>query len=195
MTWQNKPPPDVISSRMDAGERLIWWARPVPRHLMRWQVGRQMVLGFCLMVPAFGLWGAAAAGDMRIGLVAMLLSVVALWLLSTPLRRYFAAARTAYALTDRRALIVNRLSSMSFPLEMIDFVETMSSQNGGTSHVLFYEELPLFRPRHMDAIFSIRKSGFLAISDCEWLARNMLLFRAQRRTADQDAEGYRSNDV
>lgn len=176
-----RPPaiaPEALRARLERGEKLIWWDRPIPGLLARRELGFPML--FALVFLGFSLFWMAAAS--RAGgpfaLFGAPFVLVGLWLLSAPIRAYRRARKALYALTDRRALIMNGASTWARPLDRIDFVEDEVGP-GGAGHVYFYDEPTRLRRRGEGVSTPYRRGGFLAVADAERVSR--VLGQAMRK--------------
>jgi hypothetical protein len=165
--------PEIIRSKLLAGERLSWWDQPDPQLLGRREVGVQTLFGgFMLAFSCFWLYNAAQAGGF-FALFGVPFVAVAIWILTAPVRARRAAASTLYALTDQRALILSPRRTSAHPLRRAEFVETESLENG-FGHVLFFNEAPASPFSTFNTTGQqIRKSGFLGIADADRVAREL----------------------
>ncbi|MGL4290012.1 MAG: hypothetical protein ACRCVA_26910 [Phreatobacter sp.] len=174
------PLPDAIAKRLDKDEPVMWWAHPEPRHLMARNIGWQVVQGFYVLFLALCMASIAAISDLRLAPLVIFPLGYGLWRVLAPWRNYASAPRITYALTDRRALIVDGMfSSLSFPFEAIAFIETKSATDDA-GHVLFYEDAPEFRSRIAIIISPTVKFGFLGIDSYRKVARQMQYLCEQR---------------
>ncbi|MFX6006778.1 hypothetical protein ABTF07_19595, partial [Acinetobacter baumannii] len=80
------------------------------------------------------------------------------------LKGYLPSTRSVYVLTDQRALILMNASSMSFPLETIEFIDT-KGYSDGQGHVLFYYGTSTLAAGSDDFKLAFFKFGFLALPD------------------------------
>jgi len=110
-------PPDLaalVDAEMGSGERVVWLGRPIPSRFARMSLGRVL---FGIPWTAFALfWIAGASGFKRpdfsrgFSLFALIWGIpfvlIGLWMLSSPIWMLRKATRTAYVITDKRALVV-----------------------------------------------------------------------------------------
>lgn len=179
---------EIIQSRLGPGERLVWWGHPLNGLLMRWNCNGTLAAALFILVLASGSWMTGTPEPILASLLRMFLIVVGLGTLLSWLWHYLVSARSIYALTDRRALILTGAASMSFPLERIEFVDTKGFRSG-RGHVLFYRGSPT-SPAGPDAFKpEIPKFGFLAVPGCEDLARQLLSLREKCRISNMNALG------
>lgn len=102
-------PPSELSSRLEQGEELIWWGRPVPRGYVAGGAIVTVPAGLVALISAY-LWvGGSDVSDLplwSLPLVALLALFAAHMILLRPLLSLRQARATSYAITDRRALAV-----------------------------------------------------------------------------------------
>jgi hypothetical protein len=175
--------PEAISRRLTRGERLIWWDRPDRAGFAKRELnfGTSFGVFFCLFAVFWMTQASKAPGPFFLfGLPFVLIGI---WMVTTPLRAYWNASRMAFALTDRRALIVSGANVTARPLEHVSFVETESAADG-RGNVLFINEQGSFAPNNYNQPM-MRKSGFIAVADAERVGQEMLSLMEKRRTADR----------
>ena len=85
-------------------ERVLWRGRPSPRAAIRGQVASNVLVSLPFLTVV-GIMAAGAGFGPQTLFYAVLFGL-GLWQLSRPFRFYRQAARTLYAVTDRRVLIV-----------------------------------------------------------------------------------------
>ena len=100
-----------VQARLRSGERVVWSASPRPARIAR-QAWPYVVFGFVWLAVVLGGW--AASGGARERTPVMLgLSFPGVAALTMPLWFARAAARTAYVLTDRRAIVIEPRSVLA----------------------------------------------------------------------------------
>ena len=178
---ENGQRPDAITQRLTKGEKLVWWDRPSASGLARRELNMSTFMGIFFVGFSIFWMTMAYRASGPFFLFGLLFVGAGLWMVTTPLRAYWAASSTLFALTDKRALIIKGGKTAGYPLERVDFVETESGADG-RGHVLFMNEsaspLPWGNTGQM-----MRKSGFIAIADAERVGQEMLRRMEQRRTA------------
>ena len=102
-------PPPELTARLEQGEELIWWGRPLPRGYVAGGAIVTVPAGLVAVISAY-LWvGEKAVGDLplwSLPLVALLALFAAHMIVLRPLLSLRQARATSYAITDRRALAV-----------------------------------------------------------------------------------------
>jgi hypothetical protein len=93
--------PAEIARRLAAGERLVWWDRPIARVAARRDVNTTLLFGLVFFGFAIFWMTAAARAPGFFFLFGLPFVGVGLWFVSAPLRTYRAADKTLYALPDR----------------------------------------------------------------------------------------------
>jgi hypothetical protein len=93
-----------IAAALHPGERVLWQGRPSPRVAIRGRLVVNVLVGgaFVALVVALAIRTGFGA---QTPIYAVLLGL-GLWQVARPLRFYLMAARTLYAVTDKRVLIV-----------------------------------------------------------------------------------------
>ena len=139
-------PPDPsleheLSGELYGDEQLLWAGKPNPARLLtqNWQ---QVLFGIFWMAIIFFMYtqvfsnfgssrsfGRSSSFDgfsSIFGLVLGVFALVGVYMISTPIRNYIRGLRTTYAVTDRRAIIIEHLlrrSIKSYSERDISFVE------------------------------------------------------------------------
>ena len=114
-TSPNVLQPEAITQRLARGEKLVWWDRPSAIGLARHELNFTTLLGvFFLAFAVFWITTAYRAPGFFF-LFGLPFVGAGLWMVTAPLRAYWSASSTLFALTDKRALIVksNRIRVMS----------------------------------------------------------------------------------
>lgn len=172
--------PQELAGRLLGGERLVWWDKPDPGASASREANSGLLFGlFFLCFSLFWISQAASAGGIFF-LFGVPFVLVGVWIVTAPVRAYRRAAGTFFALTDRRALVMQGPGTKAFPLEHVAFVESESGHDG-IGHVLFYDEQASPFPSGFNNQ-ATRKSGFLAVRDPERVAATMLELIEARRT-------------
>lgn len=102
-------PPSELSSRLEQGEALIWWGRPVPRGYVAGGALVTVPAGLVALVSGYFWVGGSAPGDLplwSLPLIGLLGLFAFHMILLRPLLSLRQAKATTYAVTDRRALAV-----------------------------------------------------------------------------------------
>jgi hypothetical protein len=109
----------VAETALSPGERLYWVGRPNPMRSMRSNLARPLFglvwVGIVyFMFTKFGSFGSdfhlpTSSFSLIFQLVLVVFFFIGLRMLFSPIWNYFKAHFTVYALTDERALIINRL--------------------------------------------------------------------------------------
>lgn len=172
--------PAELTRRLIGHEKLIWWDRPIAKLLARREFQYPFLFG--LFFFGFSVFWMTMAWHAPGGFFLFGLPFIGfgLWTISAPWRAYRRADWTLYALTDRRALILEGSTTRSFPLELIEFVETESFADG-SGHVLFFKDAPPLIRLSSNNNWTVIKSGFLAIRDADNVGRALLDEREKRR--------------
>ena len=135
-----------VEAHLRPGETVLWSGRPAPGRFARRGAAGAVAGG--VLVGALGTIWATLSWRMLDGLPGIALAIfasifvlVGLRLAATPLRRYRRAAATAYAVTDRRALIVGRCAPGGvLAITPDEFTPVTVQRHGdGTASVLFHE--------------------------------------------------------
>ncbi|MBZ0296104.1 MAG: hypothetical protein K8L99_26325 [Anaerolineae bacterium] len=139
---------DTIEQQLMAGEELLWAGQPDPMRMARRKLLQAGfgVIWLVFVIFIFGdFWTMPSRGP-NVGGFGSIFSLMPLffigvgsWTVSTPLRDYFTAKRTIYAVTDQRALIISGLfsqSAKSYGRHQIEFVDTRVHSNG-TGDIIF----------------------------------------------------------
>ena len=113
----NKLPKDVaalVGAELQPGERIIWTGRPIPGRFARRSIG---IVLFGIVWTAFAIFWIAGASRFRLpdfshgfGLFPLFgvpFVLIGFGMLSTPYWMRRKAGRTAYVITDKRALILD----------------------------------------------------------------------------------------
>jgi hypothetical protein len=152
----------IDAALLDPGERLLWSGQPNPLRYAQSRSGISVIAGLAALVFA-QIWTTTRDGNPWLGAVFFL---IAFALLLSPLWRMWRAYRTAYGVTDRRALTVigpPLARQISVPLDQILSVEIR------------------LRPGHLgDVLFGdADHDGFIAVADVDAAVR---LLRSSSRT-------------
>ena len=90
---------------LEKDEKIVWKGRPDARSNARADIVSPL-FGFVVLV--FGIaWSISPYGGIAFLAVCILIMIAGLWLLATPLRAYWRARTTYYAITSKRVLIVS----------------------------------------------------------------------------------------
>lgn len=113
-------------------EKVVWTGRPAPMAAAR-KEGAKLVMG--LLFLGFTIyWTLVESGGNQIfQLVGVVCGVVGLWIASRPVRTYFRAGRSYYAITDRRVLIITAgggYDTTSLTIKDIDDVRRTDNSDG-----------------------------------------------------------------
>lgn len=190
----------IISSELSSGEQVTWSAQPLPWR-RAWEGIPAVLLG--LPLTAAAIWWTAymwnltpRTGDMvwadgsleRSGWLPILLflavgtlfNLAGLGIVSVPYWMGRCARRTAYVLTDRRAMIVSRrgygnLTIRSFPLDRITHLQRKENRDGSGDLLFSHGGCG---STGTDA--SPRENGFMAILDVRSLETQFNGLLAQR---------------
>jgi hypothetical protein len=173
--------PDAIARRLAPGERLVWWDRPDPMRYARREANFGTLFGVFFFLFAIFWMSMAFRAPGPFFLFGVPFVLIGLWMVTAPLRAYRNAGTTAFALTDKRALIVTGPKVTARPLDHVDYVETESIADG-SGNVLFLNEPVSFVPWQGNAQQMMRKSGFIAIADAERVGQEMLSLMEKRRS-------------
>ena len=188
--------PRAVSSLVDAelepGEQVIWAGQPVPARFARRNLG--MVL-FGIPWTAFALFWIAGASGFKIPdfssptslfpLFGVPFVLVGCWLLSSPYWQFRQARRTAYVITDRRAVVLssgfwNSITVRSFePFRLGDLRRIQNTDGTGD---LVFERVVNTSNRNGN---QSTDHGFLAIKDVktvETLVRQLVTSRTTPET-------------
>jgi hypothetical protein len=174
--------PESITRRLAAGEKLVWWDQPTPGGLARHELNFSTLTGVFFVCFATFWMTMAYRAPGPFFLFGGLFVFMGLWMVTTPLRAYWRASSTVFALTDKRALIVKGSTATGYPLEQVAFVETESGADG-RGNVLFMNESTSPLPWGTNTGQMMRKGGFVAIADAERVGQEMLRLMEQRRAA------------
>ena len=154
----------------DPGERLIWSGHPDPSRYALRKASYSFLFGiFFFGFSLFWINGAYTATsrgtnllDFPFWMFGIPFVIAGAGMVLSPAWQYFRAARTTYALTDRRAItdIAGPFPRRtSVPLGQMPFVEVRASGNG-PGHVLFQEAVASYGNRGMT-----QRDGFIGIAD------------------------------
>jgi hypothetical protein len=121
-------PSPILSEQLRLDEKLLWYGKPKPMRLARFQI-TQVIFGvFWIAIVLFmfnfiqnnfgssrSSFGSSSFGGFQsiFSLVLLAFIVVGLWMISTPVRNYIKALNTYYGVTNERAIIVSKLFSTS----------------------------------------------------------------------------------
>lgn len=189
MTDSSQPPERLIR-QIEPGERLVWWDRPVRLRLARRAMWQEMPIGVAATAFAAFWLSKTAGAPPPFAYAALPPLLYGLWSLSGPLRAAIRAGRTLYALTDRRALILEGRAMRAFALARIEFVDTSGLAFGADGHVMFQRTYlgRLATPEHLR--FRYSKSGFIGVRHAREVAQTLrdLCNRARAGTAPRTTE-------
>jgi hypothetical protein len=162
----------LVETELAKGERIVWLGQPIPSRYARMGLGQ---FAFAIPFIAFSIFWIAAASGFKLPdfskitvlfpLWGVPFVLVGLWTLSTPLRLHRRALRTAYVITNVRALIVSRgalhgATIQSFgPSSLTSLLRTQLPD--GSGHLYFKPPKPASNRRQA----SDPGVGFLAVSD------------------------------
>lgn len=163
---------EVIQEELDSEEKIVWLETPVPRYFTSESV---LSLIFGLPMTVFGAWllkdilsNELQKDALSIKIVFALFPVLILWigmkLVTAPISIYRGALRTAYVITDRRAIVFKggaTVTIRSYPPEKLDGVYLKLHKNGSGDVILAFEHLeaPDY-PGEIDDEFGIVEIGF-----------------------------------
>lgn len=121
----------MIDSELEPGERVLWQGMPIPRFFTAASMGAFLFgipwTAFAIFWTAGAAWGVSESGGPGLFSVFPLFGVpfilVGLGMLSSPIWAYRSARKTAYVITDRRALSFETgyraITVRSFPPERL----------------------------------------------------------------------------
>jgi hypothetical protein len=178
--------PEAITRRLASGEKLVWWDRPSATGLARHELNFSTLLGVFFIAFAIFWMTTAYRAPGFFFLFGLLFVGAGLWMVTSPLRAYWAASWTLFALTDKRALILKGSKATGYPLDHVAFVETESSGDG-RGNVLFLNQSASPLPWGANTGQMMRKGGFIAIADSERVGQEMLRLMELRRTSATSA--------
>ena len=174
-----------VEARLDRNERLLWIGRPLREG---WLWGSLPLFFFGLVWSAlvgFGVWqavvplwtgegaGASAGGPGRWGetLFFVPFVIVGIGLVLSPLWAWLGARASAYAVTDRRAMVLGRVKTCSWRASEMFGPDRADHRNGRTD--LFFATVVVSNGRHgpvgrdrglggpaWDGVRSVRATGF-----------------------------------
>ena len=181
MTIRNQElPPEAVTRRLASGERLIWWDRPDPVRYARRDANFGVLFGVFFLGFAIFWMTTAYRAPGAFFLFGIPFVLAGLWMVTAPLRAYRAAHTTAFALTDKRVLIVTGSTVRARLLDHIEYVETESGADG-SGNVLFMSEPVAFAPWQWNTQQTTRRSGFIAIADAERVGQELLSLMEKHR--------------
>lgn len=171
---------DVIEREMEPGERLEWSGAPVPTCFVPQALG-----AFLFGIPwtAFSLFWTTMAfagttnGGNDIGLPAVFalfglpFILVGIGLLSSPLWAYYSARKTAYAITDRRALVIKAGRSLvirSFPPAELSGIYRKEKRDG-SGDIIIAQRIW----RDSDGDRQSDEVGFMRVRDVIYIERRL----------------------
>jgi hypothetical protein len=189
----------LVKAELDPGERVRWTGQPNPGLLSRRGVSRAL---FGIPFTAFSVFWIAAASRFRMPdfsqggfsffpLFGIPFFLVGLFLLTSPLWMRQSARRTAYILTERRAITFvagfgRAITGRSYELHRLLDIERVQNPDG--SGDLIFE-----RTSHTDrdGKTTSTEQGFLAVSDVkkvETLVRQLSESAARRASLEPKGE-------
>lgn len=161
----------LVDAELGKGERIVWIGQPIPSRLAR---STLPIVLFGIPVTAFAFfWIVTASGIRGLGfpgpscffvLFGIPFVLVGLGMLTSPVWMYLKAGRTVYAVTDRRALVIDGglfggMTVRSFePASMTGLTRTQFAD--GSGNLIFQRE---YRPGGRHGRFIA--IGFFAIPD------------------------------
>jgi hypothetical protein len=175
-------PPQVLARverELDQGEALLWWAQPDPRRMARQTLPIQIVgivftlmsLGFVVIPLGLALVSGLGAGIL-LGLIFSVCSLpfvaIGIAMMSAPLWARRAAGRTAYVLTDRRAIIFGgglHSSTRSFSPQRLGDVERVDRSDGSGDLIFDRHVSHHHGSRRRHGSHHVTPIGFLGITD------------------------------
>lgn len=230
MSVRKQKAPEVIESELYDDEELIWWGQPIPSYAARNVNMLSIMMSLVMAAFAFGFiaftqemfadspFRSSSRNSGMFSIISVMFILIpgvmflgSIWQVISPLRNWFKATRTVYALTNKRAIIITHMLSrnvQSFHDEHVTKLQTRS-YGGGVGDVIFATEQVTrqyrdhrnngfhvtfgeggtnfgFGPRTRTTTFQVNH-GFMAIPD----ARVVEDFVSQVFFSDQD-EGEKS---
>jgi hypothetical protein len=180
--------PDQLAGRMEPGERLIWWDRPIPALLAWREVNVGLLFGFMFFAFSIFWISMASRGPGPFALFGVPFVGFGAWMVSAPMRAYLRAGRTIYGLTDRRVITLTDRSAISRPLEHLHFIEDEAFADG-SGHVLFVREVQPMPFMGFNGLPLVeRRGGFVGVPEAN------RVFRAVR-AAMEERRGSRSQPL
>ncbi len=184
-----------VAAQLPPGEQTIWVGRPAPGRFIR-RFGAELVLFVILWILFATFWLAGALGRFRSGTgftsesVVIPLILVITFLCAPLLRRWRKARGTTYAITDRRALILEggkweRISLREFAPRMLPGLRRIQNRDG-SGDLIFERSEPVGRGGQASAI------GFLAIPRVREVER---LLRQLAHPDKQESPDYRTSET
>jgi hypothetical protein len=151
--------PEQLRPHLAPGEAIIWTGRPDAGQLARRGLsgavsGAAFGAAFALFAPRFGFQGWILAVPWAMAALS----------LAAPIFSYRRAARTTYAVTDRRALVVTGSSVRSFGPGRVGH-PVVTPRTGGLSDVEFGVQRERVSSGSGGSHDVLVRTGFLAISD------------------------------
>lgn len=158
-----------VEDELESGEKIVWLGQPVP-----WRMAVQTlpIMLFAIPWTAFALfWTAAAAGfqlpNLRQPMIVFPLFgvpfiLIGVAMLSAPFWMWRSAARTAYVVTDRRAITFSGGRSMrirSFQPSQLKSLSRVQRKDGSGDVIFFTEATNNSKGR------SVTDIGFSAVRD------------------------------
>lgn len=160
MNRKAKPNP-LIEDELFDDEELVWWGQPIAHHLMRKISLPQM--GMAIFMLVFASFFYLQTQEMFSGsrstfggrssfpsflpilftIVPAFMALGSLWTLSTPIQQWIKGRRTYYALTNKRAIIIEQLFSktvQSFYDEQIEQMQ-VTTYVGGVGDIIFATQI------------------------------------------------------
>lgn len=156
MKQKSKPNP-LIEDELFEDEELVWWGQPIAHYLMRNISLPQMGMAIVMIIFASFFYlqtqemfsessfsfGRRSSFPSFLPLLFTIVPAVmvlgALWTLSTPIQQWIKGQRTYYALTNKRAIIIEQLFSkkvQSFYDEQIEKMQ-VTTYAGGVGDIIF----------------------------------------------------------
>lgn len=180
----------VVEAELEPGERVSWAGQPVPGRLARNEIP---IVGFATVWTAFSLFwvagastpflsGSADAGSILFPLFGVPFVLVGIALLSSPFWAWRRATRTAYVLTDRRAIVLScgargSVQVRSFEATALRDVQRTQHADGSGDVVLAID-----RRSDGDGGKADHPVGFLAVRDAKAVEARVRALASERRT-------------
>ncbi len=171
---------EQVERELEDGEQLVWTGQPVPKYFTTHSTGAFL---FAIPWTAFAIFWICGASGFKIPdfsgpqslfpLFGVPFVLIGFWLLSTPLGMYRNMKRTAYAITDHRAIIFAggtfSTTVRSFePDELTDL--TRKERRNGFGDIYFYGP-PSFSAAQQRGPSAVYDLGFLNLPNVREVER------------------------